>query len=166
MRRFWAPRWIARHVLMVVLVTGFLALAWWQIDRAAAGNVLSYAYAVEWPVFAGFVVFIWLRWMRDEARAARAAGQDAVSGSRPEASGADVAAGAGGEPVTVGAPSGDPGVPVGAAATAEQRALAVQRRRRERSAAYDDADDELGAYNRYLAWLNANPQASARDYPG
>jgi hypothetical protein len=33
--------------------------------------------------------------------------------------------------------------------------------------AYDDSGDEkLAAYNRYLAWLNAHPHASPRDYPG
>jgi hypothetical protein len=33
--------------------------------------------------------------------------------------------------------------------------------------AYDDTgDDELAAYNRYLAWRNENPHASRSDYPG
>ena len=31
----------------------------------------------------------------------------------------------------------------------------------------DDSDDpQLAAYNRYLAWLNANPHANPADYPG
>jgi hypothetical protein len=64
MRRLWTPAWIARHVLAVGLVAGFLALAWWQISRAAGGNTLSWAYAFEWPLFAGFVVFIWVREVR------------------------------------------------------------------------------------------------------
>jgi hypothetical protein len=34
-------------------------------------------------------------------------------------------------------------------------------------AAYDASDDpELAAYNRYLAWLGANPGARPVDYPG
>ena len=164
MRRFWTPRWIARHVLMVVLVAGFVILARWQIDRAASGNVLSYAYAVEWPVFAAFVVFVWLRWMRDESQAARTARQDGAAPPTGQCGGAPgdgPGPGADAAPVAVGA------LAVPAGASAADRALAVQRRRRERSAAYDDdADDDLGAYNRYLAWLNANPQASAKDYPG
>ena len=61
MKRLWTPTWIARHVLTVVVVAGFLALGWWQISRAIAGNTLSWAYAFEWPIFAGFVVFIWFR---------------------------------------------------------------------------------------------------------
>jgi hypothetical protein len=55
-------------VLAVALVAGFLALGWWQIGRAAAGNGLSWAYAFEWPVFAGFVVFIWVREVRQARR--------------------------------------------------------------------------------------------------
>jgi len=64
MRRLWSPAWIARHVLAAVLVAGFLALGWWQISRAAGGNTLSWAYAFEWPLFAAFVVFIWIREVR------------------------------------------------------------------------------------------------------
>ena len=41
------------------------------------------------------------------------------------------------------------------------------RPRARNEAAYDDSDDhELAAYNHYLAWLNAHPQASLADYPG
>lgn len=68
MQRLWTPAWIARHVAMVVLVFGFLGLGWWQISRAASGNTLSWAYAVEWPVFAGFVVFVWWREVRHTLR--------------------------------------------------------------------------------------------------
>jgi hypothetical protein len=58
------PRWLARHALAAVLVAGCLGLGWWQLRRAAGGNALSWAYAVQWPVFAGFVVFIWFRELR------------------------------------------------------------------------------------------------------
>lgn len=68
MKRLWTPAWIVRHVATVVLVTAFSALGWWQISRAAAGNARSWAYAVEWPVFAGFVIFIWLRELRHTLR--------------------------------------------------------------------------------------------------
>jgi hypothetical protein len=66
MRRFLTPGWLASHLAVAAIVTAFLALGWWQIRRAAAGNLLSYAYAVEWPVFAGFVVAVWIRQMRRE----------------------------------------------------------------------------------------------------
>jgi hypothetical protein len=73
MRQLTAPGWIARHLLAVVLVLGFLALGWWQLRRASGGNMLSWAYAVEWPVFAGFVAFIWLREVRLALHGSRAA---------------------------------------------------------------------------------------------
>jgi hypothetical protein len=80
MRRLLTPAWIARHVVALALVGGFLALGWWQVDRAAGGNTLSWAYAVEWPVFAGFVVFLWFR----EARQALTGDASHTGGGRPE----------------------------------------------------------------------------------
>jgi DNA-binding transcriptional regulator of glucitol operon len=61
MSGLWTPAWIARHVLALVLTGGFLALGWWQFSRATGGNALSWGYTFEWPVFAGFVVFLWFR---------------------------------------------------------------------------------------------------------
>jgi len=68
MKGLWTPAWIARHVLVVVLVAAFLALGWWQFSRAAGGNTLSWGYTFEWPVFAGFVVFLWWREVQHELR--------------------------------------------------------------------------------------------------
>ncbi|MCP3784605.1 hypothetical protein NLX85_14625 [Micromonospora sp. A3M-1-15] len=139
MKRLWTPAWIARHVAMVVLVVGFLGLGWWQVTRAAGGNTLSFGYAIEWPVFAGFVVFVWWRELRHALRASReergTPAPPAAAGSEP-----DVAAPAVRRPVRV---SRVPAVPVGGA-----------------------DDGELAAYNRYLSWLNANPGAKPGDYPG
>jgi hypothetical protein len=65
-RRFLTPGWLLRHVVLVVLVAGFLWLGWWQLGRARGGNPLSFGYAVEWPVFALFVIFLWYREVRAE----------------------------------------------------------------------------------------------------
>ena len=51
---------------MVGLVVAFLWLGWWQLGRARAGNLLSFGYAIEWPVFAAFVIFVWTREIRLE----------------------------------------------------------------------------------------------------
>jgi hypothetical protein len=67
-RRFFTPGWLVRHAIAVVLVAGCLVLGWWQIDRARGGNALSWGYAVEWPVFALFVVFVWSREVRATLR--------------------------------------------------------------------------------------------------
>jgi DNA-binding transcriptional regulator of glucitol operon len=61
MKGLWTPAWIARHVAAVVLIVAFLCLGWWQYSRATSGNTLSWGYTVQWPVFAGFVGFLWWR---------------------------------------------------------------------------------------------------------
>jgi len=54
-----SPRALLIHLALVVSVPLFLALAWWQVRRAEAGNILSYGYAVEWPLFAVAAVYLW-----------------------------------------------------------------------------------------------------------
>jgi DNA-binding transcriptional regulator of glucitol operon len=76
MKGLWTPAWIARHVLALVLVAGFLGLGWWQFSRATGGNAISWGYTFEWPVFAGFVVFIWWREVQQERRSARAPAEE------------------------------------------------------------------------------------------
>ncbi|RSM59504.1 hypothetical protein DMB66_27870 [Actinoplanes sp. ATCC 53533] len=145
MKGLWTPAWIARHLLALVLVAGFLALGWWQFSRATGGNSLSWGYTFEWPVFAAFVVFIWFREVQQARRAAGAA--------EPEPAQEPTAERPAGQPVprqdaplTVRRPVR---VPVASAA----------------SAAADD-DPELAAYNDYLSWLAAHPGARPSDYPG
>ncbi|TDC36348.1 hypothetical protein E1166_22235 [Micromonospora sp. KC213] len=138
MKRLWTPAWIARHVAMVVLVVGFLALGWWQISRAVSGNTLSWAYAVEWPIFAGFVVFVWWREVRHALRG-RETGAEPVTGPA--------------DPVTVGD---------GTSVSPVRRPVRVSRV----STVEVPEDADLAAYNRYLTWLNANPGARPGDYPG
>jgi DNA-binding transcriptional regulator of glucitol operon len=112
------------HAVALLLVLAFLRLGWWQVTRAAAGNILSFGYALEWPAFAAFVVFVWFKEVRASLRD-------------------------GTPPLTV------------------PRAERVRTERTREGPAYDDSDDErLAAYNRYLAWLNAHPQATPQDYPG
>ena len=124
-RGLWTPKWVLVHVAVVLLVIVFLRLGWWQVARAADGNLLSFGYALQWPAFAVFVVFVWIKEMRGARRGAAA----------PEAP----------EPSTRPAPV----------------------RTVHAGPAYEDeGDEDLAAYNRYLAWLNAHPGASPRDYPG
>lgn len=139
MKRLWTPAWIARHVLTVVLVAGFLALGWWQISRAASGNALSWAYAFEWPVFAGFVIFLWFREARYTLASRPSPDDDPGTATPAPASRLDPGSAGIRRPVRFD--------PVPAAAT-------------------PDDDPELTAYNSYLAWLNANPGARPGDYPG
>jgi hypothetical protein len=152
MKGLWTPAWIARHVTALVLVCGFLALGWWQYGRATGGNTLSWAYVLEWPVFAGFVVFLWIREVQLErsgaaARDARSDSAGTTDHTEPPAAGIaapERPARRRGEPVTVGRPIR---VPVRPATPAPD-------------------DPALAAYNDYLAWLAAHPDARPGDYPG
>jgi DNA-binding transcriptional regulator of glucitol operon len=69
MKGLLTPAWIARHVVALVLVVGFLGMGWWQYTRATGGNTLSWGYMFEWPLFAAFVVFLWWREIRSERQA-------------------------------------------------------------------------------------------------
>ncbi|GAA3450408.1 hypothetical protein [Dactylosporangium matsuzakiense] len=65
MRQFLTPRWVLGHVLTLAGVAVCLVAMAWQYRRATAGNMLSWAYTVQWPLFAVFVVFLWVRAVRD-----------------------------------------------------------------------------------------------------
>jgi hypothetical protein len=138
MRRLTSPGWLACHALAAVLVTAFAGLGWWQIGRATGGNTLSWAYAFEWPLFAGFVAFIWVREVR-RARGLTGAPHDtettAASAATPDASGF-------------------------------RRPVLTTRRSPANGDTGDTSDTQLAAYNNYLGWLSAHPGARPTDYPG
>ena len=53
-RRRWTfllrPKWLCWHAFAVLATVGMLWLGDWQLHRAEAGNELSWAYTVEWPL--------------------------------------------------------------------------------------------------------------------
>jgi hypothetical protein len=59
--RWLSGRAISLHVAALILVPGCAIAAWWQVNRAADGNQLSYVYSVMWPVFGLLAVIFW--WM-------------------------------------------------------------------------------------------------------
>ncbi|MBX6748288.1 MAG: hypothetical protein IRY85_01250 [Micromonosporaceae bacterium] len=138
-RRVATPGWIAAHALALAFVTACLLLGRWQIGRAAEGNLLSYGYAVQWPAFAAFAVWVWISEMRKTLRQSGPAAADAPDGAEPDTSDQ----------------------------TVRSQPPPSRPRRPRNEAAYDDSDDPaLAAYNHYLAWLNAHPNATPADYPG
>ena len=136
MKRLTTPGWLLVHAAALVLVGTFLWLGWWQLGRATAGNALSFGYSIEWPFFAGFVVLMWWREVRDVLRAGRAREETPV------------------EPET--------DVPAISGVTAFDPAAALADRARARAATAAGA--EPSAYDDYLAWLAEHPQARPLDY--
>jgi hypothetical protein len=126
------PRWLGWHVLMVVAFWGMGWMGDWQFHRALAGNALSWAYTFEWPLFAGFAVVFWAKTIRDEFRIRRGQMPD------PRAL-ADAAQ----------------SLPAGVTDT--MQASVVQS-----GPADGDEDEELSAYNAYLARLNAEVKDHGR----
>ncbi len=123
-RFLFRPKWLGWHALMVLSVLGMLALGDWQFHRAESGNSLSWAYTFEWPIFAGFVIVFWAKTIKDEFRPpAPAEGLDSVA----LPAGRDGTAGA--------------DLAGGTAGTAEA------------GVGDDEDDEELAAYNAYLARL-------------
>jgi len=126
-------RWLALHMLAVVLVAVCLRLGWWQWDRAGEGSARSLGYALEWPGFAAFVVLVWGYLVRDALRTHRNGGR-------------------------IAGPARDQRVPDtdGARDDAEAELMppdpALTAARAE---AVHEQNDELAAYNDYLARLNA-----------
>lgn len=65
-KRWFSRRAILYHLLLVLIVPSCLIAGWWQVHRAAGGNTLSYAYSVEWPVFAIVACIGWWQLIHED----------------------------------------------------------------------------------------------------
>ena len=54
--------------MVIVAAAGCLALAWWQWTRfeSASGSFQNLGYALQWPLFAGFCVYAYYKFVRYE----------------------------------------------------------------------------------------------------
>lgn len=142
-----SPSWWLRHALMIVLVALFLRLGWWQFTKgeSSRGTLQNLFYGIEWPFFAGCVIFGWSRMIVDDLRGTRS----------------DAASGAPGQAVPGGSAATGSAAPAGGENSAhpELMARAAAASTRYESAADDEEDDELAEYNRYLAALAAHHEA-------
>ncbi|WP_058855126.1 hypothetical protein [Nocardia jinanensis] len=148
-------------VLVVVLALAALLLGWWQWERfsSASGTAQNLGYALQWPLFAGFALYAYFRFVRLEQ----------------ESGGAGEPGGATGVPAEADAPAGPEGT-VDVAASRAKTGLFAGRRSApayapreipagflpERPHAAQDDDPVLAEYNSYLARLNADDGATGR----
>lgn len=117
-------------MLVVVAALACLALGWWQWERfeSASGTGQNLGYALQWPLFAGFAVFAYFRFVRLES-------ESEADAAEPKA---ELAATKTRRPAKADAPRE---IPAGLLP--------------ERPTAARHDDPALAEYNKYLAELNA-----------
>lgn len=105
-RRWFTPRALLFHLCVLVLVPGCLFACWWQATRAASGNLLSWAYAVEWPVFAVIAVVGWWQLIHEDPAevAARRRGTRTVPAGSPAVEAAEAVLREASRPASTAAP--------------------------------------------------------------
>jgi hypothetical protein len=169
-RRYLSARCLALHVTLLVVLTAFAFLTHWQLDRALGGNNLSWAYTFEWPLFAGYAIYVWWSLVRDSAATASDGSGPRGTGRRPIASPADGAgdrgaAGVGGrsrpphlEPGWALTGGRERNVAIAASTAVDPRADGRHERFVEQT---PEEAAQLAAYNRYLEELAASDEASA-----
>ncbi|WP_131784677.1 hypothetical protein [Protofrankia symbiont of Coriaria ruscifolia] len=136
MRRIlFSPPWILRHALALFMIGLFARLGWWQWEKgqSSRGTLQNLFYGVEWPIFAAAVVFGWWQMVREELRP-----RPAKVTTPPAVPGTVTRSGVDGQPWEERHGQGRP--------TADGS--------RGNDFGDDEEDDEdLDAYNRYLASL-------------
>ncbi len=178
MRQWITPRSLLLHLAFVVVASGCLIAAWWQVHRAMAGNSLSYLYAIEWPAFAVVAGIGWWQMFHDtpedlarrkehHARV-RAASAAVVARTLPRSAlaltvkstdvGPDALPPGGAPAIGSGTVLSDGAGSPGGAALVPARSLPATADLRAGLEATlldgdDDPADDLAAYNRYLALL-------------
>ena len=138
------------HLTLLVLLPVFAWLTWWQLSRALGGNTLSWAYTFEWPLFAGYAVYMWWQLIHDQPAAL--AHRVPPSADEP-GSGADQR-----QPGWALSGGRKENVAIAARSAVEEGSAARGERYADQTA---EEAARLAAYNRYLADLSAADAESA-----
>lgn len=159
-------RAISLHLTLALVLPSFGALTWWQVRRAVSGNTLSYVYSFEWPLFAAYALYLWWKLVHEEPIRSprRAAATDTGSAAPVDASSAGErsaeAISLAMSPEHTEPPLGDgkAGLPASIAPGGDHARLSGEDARRPAPPDPEAAraDEELAAYNRYLAELAAS----------
>jgi hypothetical protein len=171
-RRYFTARCLALHATLLVVLPAFAFLTIWQLGRALGGNTLSWAYTFEWPLFAGYAVYVWWQLVQDSVnptasgRWGRGAGQADASGAGSGDTGeGDGSMGVGGRARS---PHLEPGWALSGGRernVAIAAATAVDADREIRGERFTPQTEQeaarLAAYNRYLEELAAADEADA-----
>jgi hypothetical protein len=128
--RWFSRRAILFHLALLIWFPGCLLAMWWQVTVALAGNALGWLYAIEWPVFALAGVIGWWQVLHDDEQTV---GRRRAARSAP-------------------APT-SPGVGEEATLEAQEQAPAFDPQAMEAIHRAEEHDEELAAYNAYLASL-------------
>jgi hypothetical protein len=136
--RWFSGRSMLLHLALLVWIPGCFVAMWWQITVGLAGNPLGWLYAIEWPVFAILGAVGWWQLIHDD--------EETVRARRWTMSRAKV----GPAPAEEGTGSSNTHEP--AAPVFDEGAL----RSIERA---EEEDEELAAYNAYLARLATSGEA-------
>ena len=59
-------RAIRLHITLEIVFPACLLLGWWQLNVALSGNSLGWVYTFEWPMFAVYAVYMWWRLLHDD----------------------------------------------------------------------------------------------------
>lgn len=74
LRAFVTPRWLVRHALLVLALVLLGRIGWWQLETARVqDDWQNYGYALQWWLFGGFAVFLWVKLILDELDPSRLA---------------------------------------------------------------------------------------------
>lgn len=144
-RRLLTPGWVLLHLVFVAAAVTTFWLGWWQWQSAheAGGSFRNLGYALQWPLFGVFTLFLWYQVARMDRDGSREEHPDAAAASEPE---------------TAQAPE-DPEVAAPARISAQRKRSPVPP---PAPPVDTDEDPELAAYNQYLKELNEADQHRRR----